>query len=370
MPAMPLMMPTPEVLAAVKQEEMQQMVVHHNMLMNGGVHMGNGQVVAPPVPAAPIQFTDQQLTTISQAINATTTIPATSSVMDVGGGNGNVTASIPLQHMDTTPAGQGVNLMAPNCTASDIILNSHSAILGAPSDASAVVSSAVSSANGATSSIVGALGEHGSISPDIILNPTVTPSLLCDSVPVVVVVPTANSSGVDGNVGLLVDPLLSVSPITIDGSSVSGGGLQSPQSPNGSSGGVSTTAEVVQNVQNMILNAAAEILVSQQTTISNESMQAIISLNNAASMLNDQQQEQVVTPIYTSPPPAVAVEDPNLVLMVQQNSNILTEAQTTSQVAGGGGRGGGGVTGNGGLMGVSGDIHMQTVHEDIGHLAG
>lgn len=347
---MPLMMPSPEVLAAVKQEEMQQMVVHHNMLMSGGVHMGNGQVVAPPVPVAPIQFTDQQLTTISQAINATTTIPATSSVMDVGGGNGNVTASVVLQQqMDTTPAAQGVNLMAPNCTASDIILNSHNAI----SDASVVVSSSVSSANGANSSIV---GEHGSISPDIILNPTVSPSLLCDSVPVVVVVPTANSSGVVE--GLLVDPLLSsVSPIAVDGSSVSSGGLQSPQSPNGSSGGVSTTAEVVQNVQNMILNAAAEILVSQQTTISNESMQAIISLNNAASMLNDQQQqEQVVSPIYSSPPSAtVAVEDPNLVLMVQQNSNILTEAQTTNQVVGGG---------------VSGDIHMQTVHEDIGHLTG
>lgn len=92
------------VAAAVKQEELavaQQMAAavahqHHNMIMSGhhmggpGVAAGGGQVSG--ANDAPIRFTDQQLTTISQAINATTTNPATSSVMDVGGMQ---------QHMDT-----------------------------------------------------------------------------------------------------------------------------------------------------------------------------------------------------------------------------------------------------------------------------
>lgn len=341
---------------------MQQM---HNMFVNSSVHLGRPQV-APP---APIQFTDQQLTTISQAINATTTIPATSSVMDVGSHGG--TSSAALQQMDTSNAQQqSVTQMNPNCSASDIILNSHSVILGAPSlggapgDGLVVVTSASVQNDASNAAIVGAL-EHGSISPEIILNPAVTPSLLCDAVPVVV--PTTSSAVVEANASLLVDPLLT--PVVVDpmlgssprsssNSNASSAALQSPQSPNG----VSTTAEVVQNVQNMILNAAAEILVSQQTTISNESMQAIISLNNAASML-EQEAVPVVNPIYNSPP---AVEEPNnLVMMVQQSSNILAETQqqqqqqqVTSQVA------------QSAMCGVPGDIHMRTVHEEIGHLTG
>lgn len=345
------MLATPENL--VKQEEMQ--MVHQNMMMTG---LSN-QIVQGPA-TAPIQFTDQQLTTISQAINATTTIPATSSVMDVGGG---ATASAAIQ-MDTGNAAQPVNLMVPNCTAADIILNSHSVILGTSpignsGDGVVVVSADPTSPTGQSMSLVGVPMERGNISPDVILNPTVTPRLLCDPVPVVVV-PTTSSAVVEGSGSLLVDPMLSVAPLVVDpmmGNSPASasGSLQSPQSPNSSNGGVTTTAEVVQNVQNMILNAAAEILVSQQTTISNESMQAIISLNNAASMLNEQQDPVAVNPIYNGSPPVVPVEDSNLVMMVQQGSNLMAEAQVpVSQVA----------------MGVPGDIHMRVMHDDIGHLTG
>lgn len=342
----PLMMATQAEVMAVKQEEMAQQMVQqqqihaHNMLMNPNVHLTNQQVQVPiavPGPVTPIQFTDQQLTTISQAINATTTNPATSSVMDVGGGVGVSTGN--TIHMDTSSVNsvpQPVNLMVPNCSASDIILNSHNVILGATTGAQGQVVVATSPTGGPGGMVVGAM-DHGSISPDVILNPTVTPSLLCETLSGASAVPvvTSSSAVVEGNPGLLVDPMLTTTtPVNV--SDPSG----SPQSPNG----LATTAEVVQNVQNMILNAAAEILVSQQTVISNESMQAIISLNNAASMLNDQQEQQQQQ-------------------QHQQNSNILTDSvQQTS--------GGQVVANTAGLMGVPRDIHMRAVHEEIGHMTG
>lgn len=366
--SVPLMMTTDALslvpAATVKQEEFD--VAQHNLLMNmtsqvvAAAAAAAASVAPTPVvvaPPPPIQFTDQQLTTISQAINATTTNPATSSVCDVGGGT---------LHMDTSSQGGGgggvggQNLMA----ASDIILNSSCSI------AAVGLGVDVSSTTSSPNVVVLPLDHHSSLSPEVILNPAVTPSLLCDAAalppvstvvsvntaarPSMVVVDqsmlaAASNSVVDSNaVGLLVDPMTATTAAA----------LQSPQSPNGGSG-LATTAEVVQNVQNMILNAAAEILVSQQTTISNESMQAIISLNNAASMLNDQQQvEPVVTGgLFTGASPvvvaSVGAEDPGLAMMVRRNSNILTET-VTSQL---------GATG-------SGDIHMRTVHDEIGHMAG
>lgn len=390
MPVPLVMMPTvTDGAMTVKQEDMavvQQQLAHHNLLMNG-VHLGNqvapssSAVAAVAAAVAPIQFTDQQMTTISQAINATTTNPATSSVMDVGA----------ALHMDTSGGVvapnhvQPVNLMTTNCSASDIILNSHSVILGAPSNVTSsgvVVDQSVNTSpnGGLPVGTIGALN-GGSLSSDVILNPSVSPTLLCDTLagaPVAVPVVATTAMIVDPMMTLAsstvatsnsVDPMLAAPSVVVDpmmGNSPTSA-MQSPQSPNGSTGsgsssnsGLATTAEVVQNVQNMILNAAAEILVSQQTTISTESMQAIISLNNAASMLNDQPQQQqevaavVNAGMYSSPPPAT--EDPNMAMMGRRNSNIAAEAAV------------GGASEM--LEVVPGDIHMRTVHEDIGHLGG
>lgn len=220
----------------------------------------------------PIQFTDHQLTTISNAIINSNTSPSMSSVMDIG-------LQIETNSNNSSDLGaiSSAGSLQRSPLSHDIILNSHNSIINSPS--------AISTSS-QSSSI--SMEMHHNMSPELILNPSVSPSVLCE--------PMSNSVTVPA-VQTLVEPILNLpqpqpnSPenvaimeqnAAILDSMMTPISVQTQQQQQQTQMNTLTTGAQQSNVvHNMILNAAAEILSSQPPTITTESMQALISLNNA-----------------------------------------------------------------------------------------
>lgn len=369
------------------------------------------QAVAATGPTTnSIQFTDQQLTTISNAINSTNTSPSTSSVIDVGAGLHVDTASRSSNSSSSDHGGLMVAAGSPgplNC--SDIILNSHNAILGASPGNSSPVAATTTGSSGSplgTASILAAVDQHNNMSPDVILNPTVSPSVLCEPIGASVSVapvqslvdPILNMSTAPPPVAMVVGASPSASAvcdsvIAMDQSSQSSlldsmmVGQQQQQSSPGSNADLiqqqqpqvsTTTAEVVQNI---IMNAAVEILSSQQETLTQGSMDAIVSLNNAVAILTQDQQQQLQ---QMSPENMSGASDNGGGAgdrLVRSNSNTMATNVGDMNVTGGccalSGTVAAAVATQAGpnlMMATAkagdNDIHMRSVHDEMAHING
>ncbi|GAB0094422.1 NFAT [Sergentomyia squamirostris] len=154
----------------------------------------------------------------------------------------------------------------------DIILNSQSVVTLAEVNGMNVLSSP--SIQSATTQ-----SDH-TMSPDIIMNPTVSPSMLCTASA------GAHTPMIEGQVPILNIP--QTAPETMMNSMISPI-LASPQADHKSQ--PATTTAGSNTLNNMILS---EILTTTQNTITTESMEALMSFNSAASMLPEQ------TPVSTT----------------------------------------------------------------------
>ncbi|XP_059619385.1 nuclear factor of activated T-cells 5 isoform X2 [Phlebotomus argentipes] len=214
------------------------------------------------------------------------------------------------------------------------------------------------------------------MSPDIIMNPTVSPSMLCTGST------GAHSPMLESQVPLLTIP--QTAPEAMINSMISPI-LASPQADHKSPQTPTTTTS--NTVHNMILN---EILTSQQNTITTESMEALMSFNSATSMLQDptpvtthagrgpeadgQQQPQQISPnatIFSEATAAAAHVVATAAIMAGASDMSATTTTAGSNMLSAS------VTDNLGppnhiinnheiRVSVNGDLHVQRVQSDIG----
>lgn len=134
--------------------------------------------------------------------------------------------------------------------------------------------------------------EHTVLSPEIILNPTVTPSLMCHQSP------TVNDSNnlLSPHTSMMNTQIISNSLIEQQQNQSTIHTLISQQQHHHSTNTIPHITRKTPSVavKNMILNAAAEILTSQQTCVETQStIDALISLNE-----QQQQQQQLIPTLY------------------------------------------------------------------------